>query len=194
MYKICTKCGLSKSIDQYGRFFRSPDGLKNWCKDCCSSYHRVHYQKNKLKKDSQHRAYCNANKEDRKKYDKQYSLTHKQHKAEYRRLRLATDPLFKLKSKLRTLIRNSLVRGGYTSKSQTSKLLGCSYECAKNWLEYTWFLNYGTEYCGQEVEIDHVIPNGYACSVEDCLLLQRITNLQYLTPEDNGRKLARYRV
>lgn len=32
--KTCSKCGLSKSRDQYWRYTRSQDGLQAWCKTC----------------------------------------------------------------------------------------------------------------------------------------------------------------
>ena len=66
--------------------------------------------------------------------------------------------------------------------------MGVNYELAKNWLEYTWFLNYGAEYSGEKVEIDHVIPCSRAITEEEATILQHISNLQYLTPEDNISK------
>lgn len=62
----------------------------------------------------------------------------------------------------------------------------------KNYLEYTFFLNYGIEYVGQEVHIDHIIPISYAKNEEQVLNLNNYTNLQYLTPEDNISKSNKY--
>ena len=104
------------------------------------------------------------------------------------------DPLFKLSINTRGLIRQSLSKRGYTKRSRTYQLLGLDFVTLKNWLEYTWFLNYGTEYAGQTVHVDHVIPCATAKTEDELIALQHWTNLQYLTPEDNMAKLDKYHV
>jgi len=99
--------------------------------------------------------------------------------------RRVVDALFDLKCKLRTLIGMSIKGHGYSKRSKTFQLLSVDFETVKNYLEYTWFQNYGTEYCGQKVHIDHIIPCASAKTEEGLLALQHWTNLQYLTPEDN---------
>ena len=32
--KICTKCGLPKSLDEFSKNKSTPDGLERWCKEC----------------------------------------------------------------------------------------------------------------------------------------------------------------
>jgi hypothetical protein len=111
--------------------------------------------------------------------------------AKYIKNRLQEDAQFRLANNLRKLIRNTFNRFGYSKKSKTFQLLGLNFETMKNWLEYTWFLNYGTEYSGQKVHIDHIVPGSSAKTKEELIALQHWTNLQYLTPEDNISKGSR---
>lgn len=110
---------------------------------------------------------------------------------QYFRKRIKDDPLFKLKSNLSKLISISLILAGYSKKSRAHLLLGADYETVKRHLEHTFYINYGIKYSGQKVHIDHIIPNSSA-KTEELIKLQHYSNLQYLTPEDNLRKSARY--
>lgn len=65
------------------------------------------------------------------------------------------------------------------------ELFGTSMPQLQNWLEYTWFLNYGTEYAGEEVDVDHIKPQLSATTDLEYERLQHYTNLQYLKPKDN---------
>lgn len=45
--KVCSKCGIEKSFDCFGKNKRLKDGLAHWCKVCCSNAGKEQYQKNK---------------------------------------------------------------------------------------------------------------------------------------------------
>lgn len=56
MTKKCTKCGESKSIDEFCAMAKAPDGRHYWCRVCRSSYNRkwardrpAYYQQNSRK-------------------------------------------------------------------------------------------------------------------------------------------------
>ena len=67
-------------------------------------------------------------------------------------------------------------------------MIGCTQEQLLEHLHKTWYDNYGTEYNGEPVHIDHIIPLSSAETEEDMYKLCYYTNLQYLKPEDNLAK------
>jgi len=101
--------------------------------------------------------------------------------------RIASDPLFKLSRGLPKLIRISIKRCGYSKKSKTYTILGCTYEHLKthienrfeswmswdNWGKYNGTFQYGWD-------IDHIIPISTAQSEDEIIRLNHYTNLQPL--------------
>ena len=120
-----------------------------------------------------------------------YSKTHRKEKNEYFKKRRA-NPLFKLKQYLRTRIWVSLKKQGYTKKSKTQEVLGCSFEFLKSNIESKWeawmsWDNYG-KYNGElnfGWDIDHIIPLNSAVTEEDIIKLNHYTNLQPLCSHIN---------
>ena len=106
--------------------------------------------------------------------------------------RKKTDDLFKLTSIIRNLIYNSFRSKGYSKKSKTCEILGCSYEDFKiyleskfeNWMNwenkslYNGDFNYGWD-------IDHIIPLSSAKTEEDLIKLNHYLNLQPLCSKFN---------
>ena len=90
------------------------------------------------------------------------------------------------------MISNSFRRNGYTKKSKSNEILGCTFEEFKAYLESkfeTWMtwenkglwngeLNYGWD-------IDHIIPLSSATSEEELIKLNHYTNLQPLCSQVN---------
>jgi hypothetical protein len=114
-------------------------------------------------------------------------------KREYnqKKQKLKTDPLFKLTCNIRTLVRISF-KNGFTKKSRTEKILGCSYEELKKHFEdrfeswMTWE-NYG-KYNGDlnfGWDIDHIKPVSLAKNEEELIKLNHYTNLQPLCSRVN---------
>lgn len=48
--KICSKCNLTKSLNEFSRSKASSDGFSPWCKDCYLAYIREYREKNKRRK------------------------------------------------------------------------------------------------------------------------------------------------
>ncbi|NCC61908.1 MAG: HNH endonuclease [Verrucomicrobiae bacterium] len=61
--KICTKCGVEKSLDCFHKDNRKKLGVVAACKDCVSMYAAIHYEKNKKKYRKMRLEYYEANKE-----------------------------------------------------------------------------------------------------------------------------------
>lgn len=97
----------------------------------------------------------------------------------------ATDPLFKLSTQVRGLIRISLKNRGYGKDTHTYEILGCDYETLWEHLKQSWLDNYGTEWNGEPYHIDHVIPLATAKTEQEIKDLCYYKNLQLLKPRDN---------
>lgn len=186
--KVCSKCKEEKDLGEFTKCSRRKDGRNYSCKKCKNTMGAKYYIKNKEKI----KEYFTKNKERIKNYKKQHYKKNKKHIiekcVEYTKNRRKKDSLYKLKHDLGNLILGVLKTKGYAKKSKTYLLLEADFETVKNHLEYTWFQNYGTEYIGQKVHIDHITPCASAKTEEELSKLQHYTNLQYLTPEDNLRK------
>ena len=99
-----------------------------------------------------------------------------------------TDPLFKLSTQVRGLIRASLKRRGYKKDTNTYEILGCDYNTLWEHLKQTWLGNYGREWNGEPYHIDHIIPLATANSEQEIKDLCYYKNLQLLKPQDNLAK------
>jgi hypothetical protein len=103
-----------------------------------------------------------------------------------------SDSKFKLIQNIRANIRKKIKKYGYTKKSRTYEILGCSYEDFKKYLEskfqdwMTWDnrgLYNGTECYGWD--IDHIVPVSTAKTEEDVIRLNHYLNLQPLCSKIN---------
>jgi hypothetical protein len=128
-------------------------------------------------------------KERQKKHDKEYYINNKeniiQKNIERIKLLKQTDEIFKIKLNISSCIRSSFKRTGFTKKSKTTDILGCSINDFKlhieskfePWMDwgnkglYNGTFNYGWD-------IDHIIPLSTAKTEEDVIKLNHYTNLQ----------------
>jgi hypothetical protein len=102
------------------------------------------------------------------------------------------DPIFKASENIRRMIQLSFKGNGYTKKSKTYQILGCTVEEFKlhlekqfkpwmNWGNYGLYngeLNYGWD-------IDHIIPLATTTNEEELLKLNHFSNLQPLCSKIN---------
>ena len=207
--KVCYDNRIKENIE------KNPESRKNSIKkynDKVIEKHKEYYQKNKEKiKARSSKRYIekvkpNITEDDRikhrlrvKKYrdenpDKvktQYINNKENRRLWYNNKRL-TDPTFRLSTNIRSLIRICIKKRGYTKKSRTFEILGCSFEEFKLYLEskfepwmnwdnyglYNGELNYGWD-------IDHIIPVIAAMDEEGVINLNHYTNLQPLCSKIN---------
>jgi hypothetical protein len=126
-----------------------------------------------------------------KEYSKRSYLKNKEYlnsySKDYQKKRRLNDPLFKLTTNLRNLIKNSLVKQGYNKKSKTFEIVGISYDEFKEYIEskfkdgMTWD-NYG------DWHLDHIIPICSANSESDAINLCHYKNFQPLWAIENQIK------
>lgn len=174
-----------------------------------SEYNKTYYQQNKTYIDESRKEYQKEyrienldyikerlrreeNIEKRKESNKIYKDNNKDKANEYYKNRRKNNPLFKLTQNIRNVTGRSFRDKGYTKKSRTYEILGCSYEMFFIYLEsqfeswmswenrglYNGELNYGWD-------IDHIIPLSSARTKEEILKLSHYTNFQPLCSYTN---------
>ena len=178
--KVCNKCNIKKDVTE---FYSS----RKKCKTCIIEYQREYNQNNKEKR----KKYLKENKEKISKKGKEYYQKNieKMNRKVYerRKRKMKNDLVYRLKIKLRKKIRESLKNNGYTKKSNTYTILGCSYEDFKLYIEsqfedWMGWDNYGL-YNGEENygwDLDHIVPLSSAQCEEDIIRLNHYSNIQPL--------------
>lgn len=213
--KVCTKCNENKTITEYQKDIRNSDGYKGMCKACIAAYKKQYKVNNAKTISVKNKEYKQNNKEkvaqyakDRYKnnkpkiaaYTKQYKVINRERdreknnkaKALYKAKRIATDPLYRLKINTSNLISISLKRQGYTKKSKSFSILGCTPEQFKTYIESLFepwmnWDNYG-KYNGcidYGWDIDHIKPISSATCEADVIQLNHYTNLRPLCSYTN---------
>jgi hypothetical protein len=211
--KVCSKCKVEKEFIEFYKHKKGKNGLHPSCKNCCKQYNKQYELDNKENRKEYNKQYHIDNKQQIKqykkenidkisKYQKQYELDNKENRKEYhikyridnkervnirQKNRMETDYLFKLICNTRNLIRISIKGKGYSKKSKTYKILGCSFEDFKQHLESQF--TEGMTWENQGVwHLDHVYPVSLATDEQHLIKLNHYTNFQPLWAEDNIKK------
>ena len=200
--KKCTKCKIERELIEFSKDRTRLDGLFPQCKKCKKIDDDKSYLNNKNKIIAKSKKWNEENKERRKEYRRQYNLKNKEvenqkcrewsklnrHKAnEYLKNRILNDPLFKLSSSIRTLIRISMKGNGYSKKTKTYNILGCTFEEFKSHLESQFTEGMTWENKGQW-HMDHIYPVSLAIDEDHIIKLNHYTNFQPLWAKDNISK------
>ena len=152
---------------------REPKGLDKIKR---AEYLKEYKNKNKERISQKKKEYYEANKDKLLKVINEWSKNER-----------ATNPLYKLKCNVRTLIGNSIRKGGFKKLSLTEQILGCTFEQFKEHLEsqfepwMSWDnrgLYNGTPDYGWD--IDHIVPVSSANNEIELLQLNHYTNLKPL--------------
>lgn len=209
--KICVTCGYEKSIDNF-EIRKDNFKRRNQCKECIKKHNKEYREKNKEKITEQKKKYIQQNiilykkqrhdgyvryyekhkeeikKRRREEYKEDKNNQHAK-KQQYHLQRKKVDEDYNLKRKLRSLVLNSLKRGGYEKNTKTYLILDAEYSKVKKHLLQTYKDNYGVEWDGKEkVHIDHKTPLASANTKEGIIKLCHYTNLQLLKVHDNLSK------
>jgi hypothetical protein len=182
--KLCWKCDKVKSLEEFGNNKSSYDGRQARCKPCKSIEDKEYRQR--LRDKGEYLKRKKAEYERNKDTYKTWSANRdRDYKSEYKRFK--QDDFKVYKQKIRSLILVSIKKMGYSKKSKTNEILGCSFEVFKQHIErqfkkgMTWN-NHG------EWHLDHIIPMASATTEEEVLKLNHYTNFQPLWAEDNLKK------
>lgn len=207
--KICTKCKLEKSLTEFYIQKGRPQGVTSQCRSCKKEYSlkiqeprktymSVYFQKNKEKLIKINKDWRARNPEQKSNIDRLWNLANKEKVNNYKKAwkkKKKGDPLYKLKTNISSLFRNSLKKRNFKKTSKTATILGCTFQELHNHLKNTFEENYGIPFGLIDtsiLHIDHIIPVSSAKTEEELLKLNHYSNLQYLLAEDNlakGNKL-----
>ena len=192
--KICSKCQTEKDLNDFPNWKGHKGCICSVCQSIRRKKYRQEHVKNKEKMNKCSNQYKKNNKEKIKEYQKQWRKTNRYKITEYNKNKRYNDINFRIAHNLRSRIKSVLKSKNSLKANKTIKLIGCSIDFLKNYLEskfksgMTWE-NYG--YSGWH--IDHIIP----CSSFD--LVQQTeqekcfhyTNMQPLWSWENFSKSDR---
>ena len=174
--KTCTKCKQTLPLTEFYKNSSKKSGLQSSCKKCIKKYRQKNKEKIKQYKLKQYQ----KNKEKILEQQAEYRKKNRKKINKYCKKRKQTDPLYKLSRNIRSNISQAFKRGGFSKKSKTANILGCSFE------DFAIFLEQNSELKLSDTHhIDHVIPLAWAKNEQEILLLNHYSNFQLLTPEDN---------
>jgi len=103
------------------------------------------------------------------------------------RLKEETDLLYVATQSAKSVVMGSLRRKGFTKKSKTYEILGCSYQEFKLHIESQFVEGMGW-HNRNEWRVDHHIPLAVAKTEEEVIRLTHYTNLKPLWASDNIKK------
>ena len=208
--KKCCRCKVEKVFSEFHKNKASKDGFKAACKECrrIETIENYDYDKakeyreaNKEKRKQQYDKWYSKNREERLKRRKKWREENKEKLAKYRKdnkhisrefyQRHKNNPLFRLKSSVRSRIRIAITNQRLNKNTSTAKMLGCTWEELKQHLESKFtegmkWDNYG------EWHVDHIKPLSLANTEEEMIKLNHYTNLQPLWAKDNLSKGSKY--
>ena len=220
--KVCSKCKIEKEYEEYHRYCRSKDGYKNMCKSCiyecnkknnsdkpellknrknryyennkdsCILASKKWRENNKEKFIKKIKEYKENNLEKTKLYQKDYRIQNKENINNSRKERKKIDKLYGLSEIIRNTISSSLKNKGFSKKSKTYEILGCSFKEFQIYLEtkFEAWMNWDNHgrYTGNYNEtwhIDHIIPISSAETEEELYKLNHYANFQPLCSKIN---------
>ena len=180
---------------------KNKDIIKQKEQERNNSEHRKEWKENYVKENREklnksQREWRKNNPERSKQIDENSYLNNIEKKkilsSKYYKKRRLEDPVFRTSENIRRMIRLSFKNNGYTKKSKTYQILGCTVDEFKLHLEkkfeywmtwdnyglYNGDLNYGWD-------IDHIVPRSFIKTEEDVIKLNHYSNLQPLCSKIN---------
>lgn len=208
--KQCYSCKITKPLSEYHNDKSKKDGKVGSCKPCKASYIANYYKNNSEKMKSTSIKHYYKNREEirermreyylenieeyRERRKKQYWANREENIAKsskYHLERLKDDGIYRLKVRCRKRIWAAFKESGYTKRSRTFDIIGCSQDELVEHLEskFTKGMSWGNY---GEWHVDHIIPFAAATTEEEVIALCHYSNLQPLWGDDNIRKSARF--
>lgn len=206
---VCKNCELEKNLDEMVKSKNSKGGYANLCKECnrlkSKKYrenNKGYYDKYNNRSDIKERRrlhsikYRENNKDklkvQKEEWRKKNKVKVKEQKRRWNKLEKENNVLYNLSQLISASFRKSFRRNGFSKKSKTVEILGCSFEEFKLHLEskFEHWMNWENKglYNGEFKygwDIDHIIPLSSAKTEEDVIKLNHFTNLQPLCSKIN---------
>ena len=201
MSKYCKRCDSNKPQEAFYKNKRKKDGLQSYCKLCMKKENQINYKKHKENWDKRTKKYSKTEKN--KKYRREWAKNKYHSNTEYRkkciknsvaydRMKLDTDPTYKLIHYMRSRLRKAVK--GYGDKYDTTmNLVGCDSTKLREYIEAKFTEGMTWENHG-DWHIDHIQP---CCSFdltdeEEQKKCFHYTNLQPLWAIDNLKKGGKF--
>lgn len=197
--KTCKVCKLMKELTEFNPAskYKNKVYYRGECKSCnllaqsSNQTAQIKYRTSEKGLDK-NKAYKKTEKykEYSRRYEKErYAKNPERRKKidEWTRMKLDTDPLFRMKHNLRNRVRGAFKAKKWHKDNSISKHIGCDKNQLKEYIELkftegmTWN-NYG------EWELDHIYPLSLAKTEEEMYKLCHFSNLQPLWRLDNIKK------
>ena len=172
--KQCIKCNEEKELSYFIKDKNLSCGYRSKCKFCLSEEQKIrrlnniehvkkvrklHYDNNIEKMRLEKRVYNSKNKEAKALYDINYRIKNSEkisnYKKEWNKKMSLENIIYKIKKNLRRRVHHALK--GNTKSTSTMKLIGCTPEFFKNYIESLFEPNMTWENYG-EWHIDHIKP------------------------------------
>jgi len=199
--KVCRMCKEEKLVGEFNERKGSVDGYRNDCKICQlkvsmenpkrKDNKKKYYQKYKEKIKERSKRWYKENRKEALDNKKEYAKNNRGIINKSRRNRYYSDVIYKLERNIRGTILKALKRNGYTKKSRTYEIIGCSFEEFKIYIEEQFKEGMHWENHG-EWHLDHKIPISWADSEDKIYELSKFTNFQPLWSEENLKKKNYY--
>lgn len=186
MIKECVKCKTAKPLSEFYKNKAMSSGLHNECKSCIKLTSKRSHLKNREQILARQKVYRSNNTDYFNKKGAEWRCRTR-YSTKYVRDRLKTDALFRFKNRLRTLLRISIKKQGYTKTSKSYEILGCDHSYFISYIEELFMNGMSWENHGKW-HLDHIKPMSLAKSEEECITLNHYTNFQPLWAKDNLRK------
>lgn len=196
----CFNCRKYKNPEYYHKNSNNQTGLSINCKICVIKIRKDYISRNPEKLKKWRNNYYKKNKNKLLEKSRKWYKENKKRSLELNNLwkkeKSTTDPVFKLKRNISTLVRASFKRYNYKKNTKTENILSCSIEEFKNHIK-SQFLNwmnwdnhglrkYNNYNCVWEM--DHIIPISYAQTEEEVVILNHWSNFQPKCGKRNGEK------
>jgi len=118
----------------------------------------------------------------------------KAHSREWKKAKRKTDPVFRMKCKVRSLVSRALMYRGMYKPDSYEAIVGCMYSEFKDYIESRFLDGMTWDNHGKfGWHLDHIVPLASAKSNDDAIRLSHYTNIQPLWWLDNLRKSAKVR-
>lgn len=101
------------------------------------------------------------------------------------------DPLAKLRHNMRSLVYHAFYDNGYSKKTKSAKIIGCSFKELKKHLESQFLNNMSWENYG-DWHVDHILPLNSAKNENEIIALNHFKNLQPMWGKENQSKGDKY--
>ena len=206
--KRCSKCHRVLPVENFRKDSGKSSGYRSQCKDCERPRIKKYYDNNKEEILRKNKEYVNNNRDkvskkkrqtveaNYERYQKMWHNYYESHKEQHNNnskvwasRQRENNPLFRLKSNVRSMIGHSFHRTGWFKKNLSEEILGISVDDFVQYLLETYRDFYGYDWDGKEkVHIDHIIPISIAKTEDEVIKLCHYTNLRLLNAFDNLSK------